>query len=349
MNTKFTIKDIAKMAGVSVSTVSRAINDDHGVSKKTKEKIDKIIQEHNYRPSMLARGMVSKRTNMIALVVSDITNPYFYQFVANIEQNLVDKGYTLSLFDTQTANSQTDEKKKEIEITIFKQIQEKNFDAVILLGGLIDRVTLDQEYLSVVQHVAANIPMIIVGRQISELAQSNASIVFIERDQELVTQLLVTHMIKKGFKRMAFIGGNPSGWVTNARLAAFKNTLQQHHLPFDDRLVVNNNFYAQDGYDGVLQLLETTVDFDAVIAINDRVAQGVLRGLLDTVGDLHTGVASCEHFSESIFNNPRITSIDHNLTDLSALTVEHLIAVMEGTEMSESRKIYPRLILGESS
>ncbi|MGO3604227.1 MAG: LacI family DNA-binding transcriptional regulator [Enterococcus malodoratus] len=350
MNTKVTIKDIARIAGVSVSTVSRAINDDNEVSKKTKEKIDAIIREQNYRPSMLARGMVSKRTNMIALIVSDITNPYFYQFIANIEETLIDQGYTLSLFDTQTANAHSDSKKKEIEINIFKQIQENNFDAVILLGGLIDQVTLDDEYLTGLQNLANDIPTIIVGRRISQLNNKNAKIIFIERDQELVTQFLVTHVIKKGYKKIAFIGGNASGWVTVARVNAFRNTLRQHGLAFDEQRVVNNNFYAQDGYDGVLHLLERNVEFDAIIAINDRVAQGVIRGLIDVVEEsTKIGVASCEHFTESIFNNPRITSVDHNLKDLSKLTVETLISLVEGSEMvEEAKKILPRLVLGES-
>ncbi|KGH34457.1 LacI family DNA-binding transcriptional regulator [Lactococcus cremoris] len=345
---KITIKDIAKLAGVSVSTVSRAINNDSEVSEKTKKKIEKIVSETNYHPSMLARGMVSKKTNMLAILVSDITNPYFNQLVAELDSQLIDKGYTLSLFDTQTANGIQDKKNRLTEVSIFKQIQENNFDAVLILGGLLDETDINPDYQAALSNLAKEIPLILLGRDLTHLS---ANIFSLKRDQRTPTQLLVSHMIQKGYQKLAFIGGLSNTWMTQERTDSFREILTENHLPIDEKRIINNNFYAKDGYEAVTRLINSKVDFDGIVAINDRVAQGALRALRDFSSSPQLkGVASCEYFPDSDFHIPRITSVDHNIPELGEKAIHLLFEVLDKEPINTENLGFPipKLIIGES-
>lgn len=345
---KITIKDIAKLAGVSVSTVSRAINNDSEVSEKTKKKIEKIVSETNYHPSMLARGMVSKKTNMLAILVSDITNPYFNQLVAELDSQLIDKGYTLSLFDTQTANGIQDKKNRLTEVNIFKQIQENNFDAVLILGGLLDETDINPDYQAALSNLAKEIPLILLGRDLTHLS---ANIFSLKRDQRTPTQLLVSHMIQKGYQKLAFIGGSSNTWMTQERTDSFREILTENHLPIDEKRIINNNFYAKDGYEAVTRLINSKVDFDGIVAINDRVAQGALRALRDFSSSPQLkGVASCEYFPDSDFHIPRITSVDHNIPELGEKAIHLLFEVLDKEPINTENLAFPipKLIIGES-
>lgn len=345
---KITIKDIAKLAGVSVSTVSRAINNDSEVSEKTKKKIEKIVSETNYHPSMLARGMVSKKTNMLAILVSDITNPYFNQLVAELDSQLIDKGYTLSLFDTQTANGIQDKKNRLTEVSIFKQIQENNFDAVLILGGLLDETDINPDYQAALSNLAKEIPLILLGRDLTHLS---ANIFSLKRDQRTPTQLLVSHMIQKGYQKLAFIGGSSNTWMTQERTDSFREILTENHLPIDEKRIINNNFYAKDGYEAVTRLINSKLDFDGIVAINDRVAQGALRALRDFSSSPQLkGVASCEYFPDSDFHIPRITSVDHNIPELGKKAIHLLFEVLDKEPINTENLAFPipKLIIGES-
>lgn len=345
---KITIKDIAKLAGVSVSTVSRAINNDSEVSEKTKKKIEKIVSETNYHPSMLARGMVSKKTNMLAILVSDITNPYFNQLVAELDSQLIDKGYTLSLFDTQTANGIQDKKNRLTEVSIFKQIQENNFDAVLILGGLLDETDINPDYQAALSNLAKEIPLILLGRDLTHLS---ANIFSLKRDQRTPTQLLVSHMIQKGYQKLAFIGGSSNTWMTQERTDSFREILTENHLPIDEKRIINNNFYAKDGYEAVTRLINSKVDFDGIVAINDRVAQGALRALRDFSSSPQLkGIASCEYFPDSDFHIPRITSFDHNIPELGEKAIHLLFEVLDKEPINTENLAFPipKLIIGES-
>ncbi|GAB2028058.1 LacI family DNA-binding transcriptional regulator [Lactovum odontotermitis] len=346
---KITIKDIAQISGVSVSTVSRVLNGDSEVSDKTKKRIEKIIYENNYHPSMLARGMVSKKTKMIAIVVSDITNPYFNQFVSHIDTELMSRGYTLSLFDTQTANRYSHKEDIDTEINIFRQIQENNFEAVLLLGGLIDYAHIDSAYQSALNNLSKQVPVIVVGRRTIDSLLNPQNIFFVARDQKLPTQLLVSYLIQKNYKQLAFIGGTPGIWITQDRVETFRQVLGSHRLVIDEKRIINNDFYANSGYEAVTRLINDNAEFDAIVAINDRVAQGALRALKDLLGRTKKGVASCESFSENTFNIPRITSVDHNVYELSQRTVNLLISIIQKDDRTESIEVsIPRLIIGES-
>ena len=104
MKKNLTIKDIAELANVSIATVSRVLNNNSWVSDKTRTKVQKVIDEHHFSPNLMARSMISRKSMTLAVVVSDITNPYFATLVEQIEKACLQAGYKIILFDTQSAN-----------------------------------------------------------------------------------------------------------------------------------------------------------------------------------------------------------------------------------------------------
>ncbi|MCZ2492856.1 LacI family DNA-binding transcriptional regulator [Dellaglioa carnosa] len=347
MKKNITIKDIAKNSETSISTVSRVLNNDPNVAELTRKKIKSVIADMNYTPSMLARGMISKKTNMIAVVVSDITNPYFNQFIAFLEQQFLEKGYTLSLFDTQSANKKDPLKALKIEIDIYNQIQKNNYDAVLILGGLIDKLDLNEQYLNTLKSVANKIPVVIVGRKKTELLK-NAF--FIPRSQSISINLITNHLIQSDYKIIAFIGGTKTDWITRDRINSFIKVTSDNNIMVDNKSIINNNYYAKNGYEGVAHLIDNDINFDAILAINDQVAQGALRGVRDMLGpNAKKGIASCESFADNKYNIPRITSVNHNIKQLSENTTFVLMNLLNGSEsLSEMPDVVPKLILGES-
>lgn len=351
MKKNITIKDIAKIANVSVSTVSRVINHDPTVADSTEKRVQKIIKENNYQPSRIARGMVSKKMNMVAVVVSDITNPYFNQFVAILEKTLLKAGYTLSLFDSQTSKSLDKEDVLNLETQIINQIRENNFDATIILGGLIDRITIPQVYIDALQNLVNEMPLLIVGPSAIPGLDAKNDLIYLKRDQVTPTKLLVNYMLKRNYRNFLFIGGNRTSWITHDRINTFKETLIENNVPVSNQNIIYTNYYLQDGYNAAKQVIESKTSFDAVIAINDRVATGFLRGVKDltSLGFSDFGLGSCEYFEETAFSIPRITSVDHNMSDLSTLTIEHLTTVLEKQDKCMTFLDYsPKLIFGES-
>lgn len=349
MKKNITIKDIAEMAGVSITTVSRVLNNNHWVSEKTKAKVDKVIKAYNFSPNLVARGMISKKTHMLAVVVSDITNPYFVMLVEQIEKVCLQAGYKVLLFDTQSANKSHGETSRHIDENIFTSVISSQLDGVIILGGDIDYITIPDSYLAALKTLCETIPTVVVGRKIPQLDYP-----CIQRDQIHCVELVTQHLLDKGYKNIAFAGGSPKVYITKHRVNAFKAQLACAGLTADDNLIVQNNFYLKHGYQAAEQLINQQPHTglpEAILAINDQVAIGVIRALKDhnirVPQDI--AVASCEYFPGSEYYIPRITTVDHQNTDIGQAVIATILNLIETTEPPlETHNIAPVLLTGES-
>jgi len=347
MKKNITIKDIAEIAGVSITTVSRVLNNNHWVSEKTKAKVDKVIKEHNFSPNLVARGMISKKTHMLAVVVSDITNPYFVMLVEQIEKVCLVAGYKVILFDTQSANKSAESVVANIDESIFNSVINSQLDGVIILGGDIDYITIPERYLSALKHLIETIPAVIVGRKIPELEYP-----CIVRNQTQSVELVTAHLLEKGYRNIAFAGGSEKVYMTRQRVNTFKKQLTAAGLVADDDLIVLNNFYLRHGYQAAEQLLKKgSKRPDAILAINDQVAAGVIRALKDHQLNVpeDIAVASCEYFPGSEYFIPRITTVDHQNAKIGQAVIATILELIEpGTPMVKHPDILPVLVGGES-
>lgn len=346
MKNNITIKEIAEMADTSVSTVSRVLNNSPSVSKDKRERIKKVIANNNFQPNLLARGMVSNKTQTLAVVVSDINNPYFTDLISQIEIISRKNNYTLLLINTMTANEIDSTTSIQLEINAFKNISERHVDGVLLLGGEIDRDVVDKKYLKALNELNEQIPVVIIGQKVKE-----CKAMFVERDQFLSAELITQHLLALGHRKIAFIGGEPGIKITTQRLNSFKKVMNIYSQ-VDDNLIVLNDYYSRSGYEGMNELFDANKTLpDAVVTINDRVAWGVFRSLQDhglkSPDDIAVG--SCDSFPNGEFMVPRITTVNQHNEFLGKIALHYLFQLMNHEVLDNTEEThFPELIIRES-
>lgn len=346
MKKNLTIKDIAELANVSVATVSRVLNNNSWVSEKTRTRVQKVIDEHHFSPNQMARSMISRKSMTLAVVVSDITNPYFATLVEQIEKACLQASYKIVLFDTQSANKRNSAAKIVAEDQIFSSIIDSQLDGVIILGGNIDYLTIPDAYLDALQKLITTLPAIVVGRKLARYHYT-----CLERDQVNCVKMVTHYLLEKGYRSFAFIGGSSSVYMTGQRVNAFVQTLAKAEIEAKDVPIIETNFYPQHGYEAVEQLLKSNSPLPgALLAINDRVAMGAIRALKDhglSVPD-DIAVASCEYFPGSEYFIPRITTVDHKNNELGQHVIQQMMTLLQDM-LPETPTITPLLIPAESA
>jgi len=344
---EITIKEIAKMAGVSVSTVSRVINHKPNVAPAKEAKIKQIIAEAGFQPSMLARGMISNKTNTLGIMVPDITNPYFTALIAQIELVTRQLNYSLLLFNTMTAGDERSTDSVQAEIQAFQTVTEKKVDGLLILGGEIDRDEPSDIYLTALKALNNQIPIVVIGQPITGLKCT-----FIARHQKLSGEIITQHLLASGYHKIAFLGGEPGVKITSERLAGYQQMMTTY-AQFDPTMVYLTDYYVADGYDGMNHLLADHADaLEAVVAINDQVALGAIRALNDHNLSCPQDIAigSCDAFPNGAFFSPRLTTIDHHNTLLAKTAIKKLISLASKQQIGadEPDVKLPELLIRES-
>ncbi|MFC6176971.1 LacI family DNA-binding transcriptional regulator [Companilactobacillus huachuanensis] len=343
---KITIKEIARLSGTSVSTVSRVLNDSPSVSPIKRAKIKEIIEQTHFQPSMLARGMVSSETKTLAVLVSDINNPYFTDLLSQIGEIAHRSGYTLLLIDTMTAGKRRSENGSQLEIEAFQNVEERKVDGVLILGGEIDKEDIDADYMSALNRLNQKIPVVIVAEKVG-----GCEATFVERDQQHSVSVITQHLLALGNRKIAFIGGQRGVRVTTSRVKAFKKIMSVYSK-VDDKEIILTDFYSQSGYDAVTQLLKEEKDLpDAIVAINDQVACGAIRCLSDNGIKVPEDIVigSCDEFPGSEFMIPRVTTVNQHNEKLGKIALIHLFERISGKKMEVNDSLnLPELVIRES-
>ncbi|GEO58278.1 LacI family DNA-binding transcriptional regulator [Companilactobacillus bobalius] len=340
-----TIKEIAKLSGTSVSTVSRVLNNSPSVSPAKRAKIKNIIEQTHFQPSMLARGMVSRKTNTLAVVISDINNPYFTDLLSQIGEIAHRSGYTLLLINTMTAGNNS-KNSVQIEIDAFQSIEERKVDGVLILGGEIDKEEINKNYIEALNILNEHIPVVIIGQKVN-----GCNATFVERNQSQSVSIITRHLLALGHKNLAFIGGQPGIRVTSQRVNEFKKVLNIYS-PSKNQQVILTDFYTQSGYDAITELLNSRKPLpEAIVAINDQVAFGAIRCLQDHQIEVPTDIAlgSCDEFPGSEFMIPRITTVNQHNEKLGKIALFYLFNLIENKDFEtiETNDL-PELIIRES-
>lgn len=341
-----TIKEIAQRSGVSISTVSRVLNNSPSVSNEKREKIQAVIHENDYQPSMVARSMVSKRTHTLAIIAPDINNPYFTDLISEIELIANQSNYSILLFNTMSAGNRKVETKDSIEISVFKSILEKQVDGIFILGGDIDKENLSESYLTALNHLNSIIPVVVIGQY-----QNGVNCHFIDRNLKYGVTLITQHLLSLGYRDIGFIGGEPKIKITTERVKAFKEILSLYSSVNEETIILND-YYAKDGYQAIKLLIEKNILPKALVAMNDQVALGAFRALNDYHLSCPEDIAivSCDAFPDADFQTPRITNVNQHNHDLAQVALTTLLFYLDTTEIlpENMSQHLPELVIRES-
>ncbi|MDH6363354.1 LacI family transcriptional regulator [Enterococcus sp. PF1-24] len=344
MTKKITIKDIAKEAGVSVSTVSRVLNNHPSVNPQKRKIVQEVIERENFQPSMLARGMVSNQTKNIAVVLSDINNPYFTDLVAQIDEASRENGYSLLMFNTLTAGPLKIANPVFAEQQTLATILEKKVDGVIILGGEIDKKNPDPKYIAALNKIDKEVPMIIVGQSHPDITAT-----FLPRALNQGTKLALQHLLALGKRKIGFIGGEPAITITEERLVAYRETLALYSS-VNENWIKLSDFYAKSGYQSMQALLTEAELPQAVIAINDKVALGAIRALQDAglTCPEDMAIVSCDAFLDGEYTVPRLTTINQNNHRIGKEAVQLLMKKIDKQPIDQTPPHVPEIIIRES-
>jgi LacI family transcriptional regulator len=249
-----TIKDIAEKAGVSYATVSRALNGRHDVSEGTRQRIFELAREMGYQPNAIARSLVKQKSQTIAVIVPDVSNPFFADVTMSINEAADEAGYT-----TMICNTGWDPVKEQEKLRI---MVEQRVEGIILKPTAFIRPGILE---------ALNIPVVLYWHAMDD------NLSYIEIDHRAGSQMAVKHLIDRGYRRIAYVGGVETSPSNQIRLMAYQKTLQEHGLPVDSSLISFGAFRQESGYERASELMDLAHPPDAVFCANDIIALGALH------------------------------------------------------------------------
>ncbi len=332
---KYTISDIAKMANVSKATVSRVINNKpEGVGKETRENILKIIEESGFQPSMVARGLVTKKTKSIGLIITDIDNSFYPQLVRGAEDYANKLGY--SLFLCNSANNP--EKEKEY----IKVFLEKSVDGVILSSSM-NETSYHYNILE-----SKNTPLVVLDRCIDG-DHYDASVFF---DNFRGAYIAVNYLINNGHKNIAFISGPKSLVISQNRLRGYRMALEERNIKVKEDIIVEGDFQFESGYKRAAELIDQGKEFTAIFAGNDLMAIGSIKALKSRnikIPD-QVEIIGFDNVDISRFIEPQLSTIGQPAYEMGVRGAEQLIKLIEGKKIVNKNIILePELILRETT
>lgn len=258
--TRATIYDVAEAAGVSSATVSRVFSGRNTVAASTRDHVVAVAEQMGYRTNWLARSLSSRTSDMVAVMLPDITNPFFSDLVKGVQSAAFRQGYTTLICNTE---GDPDLERRYLDGLLSRQVE-----YVLVVGLMLDRATVDGYVSAGLNFIALDRPM------------DNAASVLVQSDNRMGAELAVRHLIELGHRRIAHVAGPADIALSRDRRRGYVDALTAAGLPVDDLLIVETDFTAHGGAQAYEELVGRGVDLTAVFAADDLIAMGVLSAAL---------------------------------------------------------------------
>jgi len=326
-----TIKDVAKIAGVHPSTVSRVINNDFRISEKTKENVLLIINKLGYTPNAIARGLKTKRTYTLGMLIPDITNPFFAEIGRGVEDAANKNNFNVILCNT-------DDKLKK-ERTYLEILKGKRVDGLIL-------GTAHNKDKSILELEEKKFPYILISRNIEGL-DKNCIII----DDVSGGIMATEYLVKLGHYRIAHISGPLKTRSAVNRLKGYKLALKKNKIEYQEELVKEGDFRITGGYKAMKKLLELPEPPTAIFAANDLLALGTMQAIQKKKYHIPEDfcIIGFNDIKLASFVYPPLTTIRQPMQEMGALAVKMLLKIIEGGEFNQKKVVLkPKLIIRES-
>jgi DNA-binding LacI/PurR family transcriptional regulator len=325
------IKDIARVARVSHSTVSRALHNSSLVSPETAVRIQQIAREKGYRPSAVARSLVTRRTKTIGVVVTRIADPFIAEVVSGIEEVANDHGYSVFL-----ANSNANPDR---EVKVVHSFHERRVDGILVTASRVGAL-----YMPLLAEM--RVPTVLINNQHpGEFVHS------VMIDNPAASRQATEHLIGLGHKRIAYIGDQFGFQSDTERFAGYRRALEVADVPFLPELIAHGDGKAEGGMLAMEKLLALPEPPTAVFCYNDMSALGGLRAIhahgwrvpedISVVGFDDLFIAS--------YTSPALTTISQPMRQMGRMAMEILIKLFSGLTSKTNIKVQGHLIEREST
>lgn len=335
-----TIKDIARICGVSVTTVSRALNNYPGINQETKDRIMEVVREKQFIPNNSARNLKRLENRSIAVLVKGISNPFFQPMMGTLEKIVHKRKYTFIL---QGVNDNEDE----IEVAS-GLILEKKPKGIIFLGGYFEHTEAKLKQLDLPCVICA------VG-SIDEKSSDICSSVHVDDIRE--SYRMVDYLCKEGYKRIAiFVATREDKSISAQRLEGYRRALKDNGLPVCDELICYTEtgegaYSMARGYHDMKELLKKGTDFTAIYAISDAIAMGICRALKEEGKKVPEdyAVAGFDGLDMASYYIPTITTMKQPVEEMAEAAAEILFDAIENDAGVQHRIFEGEMMIRESS
>lgn len=326
-----TLSELAKAAGVSVSTVSRALNDtNHPVNEETRQHIQTLAQQLGYRPNMVARSLKTEQTYTVGIIVDNIVSPFSPTIIRGIQDHLKLHNYCSVII-----NADWD---PEAEAEAIHQLISRSIDGIIFV----------ESWLRGANHMldVANKPYVFVHRLFSGVYGNSVLV-----DEHYGACLAVEHLAKLGHRRIAFING-PRGWDASAhRLVGYQDALAQLNIAYDAGLVEEGTWEVQSGYPAARKFMAMPDRPTAIFAANDLMALGAIYAIQEAGLRVPEDIALVGYDDREIasLSRPTITTVSLPCYEMGQTSAQLLLNCLDDqADMEQPIRVRGRLIIRES-
>ena len=314
------IRDIARLAGVGVSTVSRVINDHPDVKDETREKILKIIKESNYIPNNSARILKKNNTNNIGVLVKGVFNPFFAEMINIIGNRINEAGYTMIL-------QQNDYATEDDVDNLIAFVKEKRLQGIICLGG--NFLNINDESFQFL-----DIPVVLTSvNTLSKESKSKFSSIGI--DNVLAAKASIQYLIDKGHRNIGILLGEKNDvGISGLRLEGYRKALEENNIPYSEENVFIGDYDYSGAYRVTKEIINNRKDITAIFSISDIMAVGAAKSVIDQglqVGE-DISIMGFDGMDISKYYNPGITTVKQPKKNMANNSIDLLLALLAKKE-----------------
>ncbi|HUC92179.1 MAG TPA: LacI family DNA-binding transcriptional regulator [Paenibacillus sp.] len=330
-----TIKDVARLAGVSPATVSLALSGDNRVSIKTRQLVKEAADKINYIPNEIGRSLRLQRTETIALIIPNtsqhvFSHPYYSQLLEGITEVLNGYGYNLLL--------SLNPSEQELSAAYDKVLRNRRADGVIVSSAS----TKDRNLLRLIE---SGFPLVYLGKWLHD------DVLGVERDDIGGAYAATDHLIRLGRRRIAHFSGPLDHQAGNDRLEGYRKALRDHNIPFDPLLVLEKDFSQEAGYEAAAELVGREIPFDALFAGNDLMAVGAMKLFREKRINIPEDISlvGFDDIELASLIQPALTTIHQPMKEVGIIAAQKLIALLNGQPAEEKQSVVAtNLIVRES-
>ncbi len=314
------IRDVARLAGVSVATVSRALSNPEKVSPESLDKVHKAIAEVGYRPNMVARNFRSARAYAVVVLVPDIANPFYSLFIRALEDRAHQKGYAVLLGDTRGT--------PERELEYIRRVETRLADGIVQLRPSSEKSQ---------NNIPADVPC--VNACGCEYTTGPA----IRIDNRGAAKSMVNYLISLGHKRIGVISGLKDNPHAIDRLEGYKEALAEAGIPFEKDLIAEGDFTMWSGLNAAFQFCNMKNRPTAIFSMNDEMAIGAMQTLksqgIRIPEDI--SVTGFDDIAYAKYSDPSLTTISQPAEEMGKMAMDMLLKVIEGEPLSQRECVLP--------
>jgi LacI family transcriptional regulator, repressor for deo operon, udp, cdd, tsx, nupC, and nupG len=323
---------VARLAGVSIATVSRALATPAKVSTETRSKVLTQVQRTGYRPNLLARNFRSKRAYSVVVLVPNIANPFFAEVIRGVEQVAQQLGYAVLLGDT--------EGREDRENYYAGLVETHQADGLIQLNARVPRAALSEDGETIL------IPFVNACECVHGVQAPTIKV-----DNVAAARTMTSHLLSLGHRRIGAILGPEKSPLTRDRLRGYRNALRADGITFDEALVTHGNFALHSGGQAAELLMRIKQAPTAIFCFNDEMAFGAIQWLKSNGFSVprDVSVAGFDNIEFSAYCDPALTTIAQPARELGRVAMNDLYEILKGGKVGpKERVLTTQLIVRES-